>query len=120
MTFRKHRELPVWIASMNLVEAFYLITQSFPKEELYGLTSQIRRAAVSVPANLAEGAARRGSAELIQFLHIANGSLSELDTHLDLAHRLGYVSVKEHLQQQLDDVQHQLLNVIASLKRRSR
>ena len=105
---------------MDLVEAFYFVTRSFPKEEMFGLTAQIRRAAASVPANIAEGAARKGTAELIQFLHIANGSLSELDTHLELAHRLGYLSVKEPLQQQLDDVQNQLLNVISSLKRRSR
>ena len=105
---------------MDLVEAFYFVTRSFPKEEMFGLTAQIRRAAASVPANIAEGAARKGTAELIQFLHIANGTLSELDTHLELAHRLGYLSVKEPLQQQLDDVQNQLLNVITSLKRRSR
>ena len=105
---------------MNLVEAFYFVTQSFPREEMFGLTAQIRRAAVSVPANIAEGSARKGTAELVQFLHIANGSLSELDTHLELARRLGYLSDKELLQQQLDDVQNQLLNVISSLKRRSR
>ena len=105
---------------MDLVEAFYFVTRSFPKEEMFGMTAQIRRAASSVPANIAEGAARKGTAELVQFLHIANGSLSELDTHLELAHRLGYLSDKESLQQQLDDVQNQLLNVISSLKRRSR
>ena len=105
---------------MDLVEAFYFLTQSFPKEEMFGLTSQIRRAAVSVPANIAEGAARKSTPELIQFLHIANGSLSELDTHLELAQRLGYLTIKDKVQQQLDDVQHQVLNVIASLKRRSR
>ena len=105
---------------MNLVEAFYFVTQSFPREEMFGLTAQIRRAAVSVPANIAEGSARKGTAELVQFLHIANGSLSELDTHLELARRLGYLTDKELLQQQLDDVQNQLLNVISSLKRRSR
>ena len=105
---------------MDLVEAFYFVTRSFPKEEIFGLTAQIRRAAASVPANIAEGAARKGTAELIQFLHVANGSLSELDTHLELSHRLGYLADKNPLQQQLDDVQNQLLNVITSLKRRSR
>jgi len=105
---------------MDLVEAFYFVTRSFPKEEIFGLTAQIRRSAASVPANIAEGAARKGTAELIQFLHIANGSLSELDTHLELSHRLGYLADKNPLQQQLDDVQNQLLNVITSLKRRSR
>jgi len=105
---------------MNLVEAFYFVTRSFPKDEVFGLTAQIRRAAASVPANIAEGAGRKGTTEMVQFLHIANGSLSELDTHLELAHRLGYLPDKEDLQQQLDDVQNQLLNVITSLKRRSR
>lgn len=105
---------------MDLVEAFYFATQDFPRDEEFGLRTQIRRAAVSVPANIAEGAARKGTAELLQFLYIANGSLSELDTHLEIARRLGYLAEPEHLQQQLDDVQSQLLTVIGSLKRRSR
>ncbi len=120
MMQRAHKNLPVWKASMDLVEAFYLCSRAFPKEEVFGLQSQIRRAAVSVPANIAEGAARKTTAELIQFMYIANGSLSELDTHLELAGRLGYVQNFEPLQQQLDDVQSQLLTVISSLKRRSR
>jgi four helix bundle protein len=120
MTQRAHRRLPVWQASINLVEAFYLATRSFPKEETFGLQSQIRRAAVSVPANIAEGSARKTTAELIQFLYIANGSLSELDTHVEIAQRLGYLSESQQLQLQLDDVQSQLLTVISSLKRRSR
>jgi four helix bundle protein len=120
MTWRAHRELPVWKASMDLVEAFYVATRSFPKDETFGLTSQIRRASISVPANIAEGAARKTTAELIQFLYVANGSLSELDTHLELSHRIGYIEDVSLLQMQLDDVQSQLLSVISSLKRRSR
>ena len=121
MTERAHRKLPLWKASMDLVEAFYFATQSFPLDEQFGLRAQIRRAAVSVPANIAEGAARKSTAELIQFLYVANGSLSELDTHLEIAQRLGFVTDDVHaLQQQLDAVQSQLLTVIASLKRRSR
>ncbi|MDO5087172.1 MAG: four helix bundle protein [Comamonadaceae bacterium] len=120
MKERAHRQLPLWKASMELVEAFYFVTQSFPRDEQFGLTSQIRRAVVSVPANIAEGAARKGTSELLQFLYIANGSLSELDTHLEIAHRLGYLADPSRLQQQLDAVQSQLLSVIASLKRRSR
>ena len=104
---------------MDLVEAFYVATQAFPTSETFGLRSQIRRAAVSVPANIAEGAARKTTAELIQFLYIANGSLSELDTHLELAQRLGFVTDTKPIQQQLDDVQSQVLTVISSLKRRS-
>ena len=105
---------------MSLFENVYRAAREFPKEALHGIASQIRRAAVSVPANIAEGAARKTTAELIQFMYIANGSLSELDTHLELAGRLGYVQDSELLQQQLDDVQSQLLTVISSLKRRSR
>lgn len=105
---------------MDLVEAFYLASTDFPKEEMFGLQAQMRRAAVSVAANIAEGAARQTSAELLQFLYIANGSLSELDTHLEIARRLSYLEDAGHLQDRLDDVQGQLLAVIQSLKRRSR
>jgi four helix bundle protein len=76
---------------MALVEELYRITATFPKGELYGLTNQIRRSAVSVPCNIAEGAARSGSRELRQFLAIAQASLSELDTLLDIAKRVGYL-----------------------------
>ena len=120
MTERAHRKLPVWKASIGLVEAFYVASARFPKEEMFGLQGQMRRAAVSVPANIAEGAARKSTAELIQFPYVANGSLSELDTHLEIARRLGYVADDAELQDQLDDVQSQLLTVIESLKRRSR
>ena len=120
MTERRHRELPVWKASIALVEAFYVVSAKLPKEELFGLQSQMRRAAVSVAANIAEGSARHSTAELIQFLYIANGSLSELDTHLEIAARLGYVESPQNLREQLDDVQGQVLAVIQSLKRRSR
>lgn len=118
MTERAHRKLPLWKASIDLVEAFYAATRSFPVEEQFGLKSQMRRAAVSVPANVAEGAARKSTAELIQFLYIANGSLSELDTHLEIAKRVGLMKDIETLQRHLDSVQSQVLTVIASLKQR--
>jgi len=76
---------------MSLVEAVYRETAGFPKEETFGLTAQIRRAAISVPSNIAEGAARNSPRELIQYLGIANGSLAELETQLELAIRLGYL-----------------------------
>jgi four helix bundle protein len=120
MTERGHRNLPVWKASIELIEAFYVASAKFPREEMFGLQSQVRRAAVSVAANIAEGAARKSTAELVQFLYVANGSLSELDTHLEIAKRLGYVEENGSLQTQLDHVQGQLLAVIQSLKRRSR
>jgi four helix bundle protein len=86
-----HRDLLAWREAMALVEVVYRDTASLPKEEMYGLTAQIRRAAVSVPSNIAEGAARNSSGELVQFLGIACGSLAELETQLELAIRLGYL-----------------------------
>ena len=74
---------------MDLAQSAYELTKSFPKEELFGLTSQIRRAAASVPANVAEGWARRSSKDFQRFLNLANGSLRELETHLLLAQRVG-------------------------------
>lgn len=92
MVKRAHRDLLAWQEAMRLVEDVYAITATFPKEELFGLTSQLRRAAVSIPANIAEGAARNGSKELLQFLGIASGSLSEVDTLIEIAWRQGFIS----------------------------
>lgn len=91
MDYRPHRKLVVWQKSMELVHDIYKTTATFPKNEEYGLSSQMRRAAVSVPSNLAEGSARKGLKEFKQFLNIAQGSLSELDTQVELAQMLGYV-----------------------------
>ena len=88
---RPHRQLDVWNKSMSLVKEVYLATEKFPRSEMYGLTSQMRRAAVSIPSNLAEGAARKGVKEFKQFLNIAQGSISELDTQIELALMLGYI-----------------------------
>ena len=77
---------------MSLAETCYRLTQRFPREELYGITSQIRRSAVSIPANIAEGYGRENRGELIQFLRIAQGSLKELETHLLLAVRVGFAN----------------------------
>lgn len=81
-------ELEVRQRSMDMVVSVYQLTAGFPKEEMYGLTSQLRRAAVSVPSNISEGAARNSTKEFIQFLHIALGSATEVETHLILAERL--------------------------------
>lgn len=91
---KPHKKLDVWKVSMALVQKVYLVTSAFPKHEIYGLTSQVRRAAVSIPSNLSEGAARQTPKEFINFLHIAQGSLSELDTQLDISVQLGYLSEK--------------------------
>ena len=86
-----YRNLKVWERAHRLTLEVYSATQSFPKDELFGLTSQLRRAAASVPANIAEGCGRNGDAELARFLTIAMGSANELDYHLLLAHDLGYL-----------------------------
>src|SRR5688572_16645546 len=86
-----HRDLIAWQEAMALVESVYRDTASFPREENYGLTTQIRRCAISVPSNIAEGAARNSSREYVQFLGISCGSLSELETQLELAIRLGFM-----------------------------
>jgi len=79
---RDHKELDVWKTSVELVTEVYVATKTFPKEELYGLTNQLRRAAVSVPSNIAEGAARQTTKEFVQFLYISLGSVAEVETQL--------------------------------------
>ena len=116
MLKRSHRDLLVWQEAVDLVVFVYRLTESFPKSELYGLTSQIRRAAASVPANIAEGAARAGTAELLRFLSIAQGSLSELDTHIEVAHRLGYLVDRATIDERLARVFQLLTGLTASLK----
>ena len=90
------RELHVWQKVHQLVLASYRLTASFPREELYGLTSQIRRCSASVAANIAEGCGRRGNAEFHRFLQIASGSGSELEYHWLLARDLDFISAAEH------------------------
>ena len=88
-TIRSYRELTVWQEGMELAEACYRLTQAFPREEAYGLTAQIRRAAASIPANIAEGYGRGSRKTYMQFLFVAQGSLKETETHLLLAERVG-------------------------------
>ena len=89
--YKTYKELDVWLKSRSLVKDVYLITQSFPKEELYDLVSQMRRCAVSIPSNIAEGYGRQYKKETIQFFHIAKGSLYELETQLFIAFDLNYL-----------------------------
>jgi len=88
---KPHKKLDVWKLAMDLVIELYKVTANFPKEERFSLTDQIRRSAVSIPSNIGEGAARNTRKEFISFLHIAQGSLSGLDTQMELAKRLGYI-----------------------------
>lgn len=92
MGVRSYRDLIVWQKAMELAEEIYALSRTFPKQELYGLTNQIRRAAVSVPSNIAEGQARQGVAEFKHFLSIAQGSLAEVETQLLLAIRFQYLT----------------------------
>ena len=88
---RPHENLQAWKEAMRLVRTIYDLTKTFPREEIYGLAAQMRRAAVSVPSNLAEGAARSSRKEFSQFLSVAKGSLSELETQLLISADLGYL-----------------------------
>lgn len=103
---RNHRDLIAWQKAMELAVAIYGTTRAFPKEELYGLTSQIRRSAGSIAANIAEGQGRRLPKEFHQFLGNARGSLLELDTHIELAFRVGYIGIEQHnyLREKINEV----------------
>ena len=91
MSLNGHRDLVVWQKAMGLVRDVYRVTRNFPSDEMYGLTGQIRRAAVSVPSNLAEGHGRNSRREFRQFIGQARGSLTELETQLEIARDLGYL-----------------------------
>jgi four helix bundle protein len=119
---RPHEKLDVWNKSVDFVVTVYKATESFPKEERFGLTSQIRRAAVSVPANVAEGAARRSPKEFAHFLSNAQGSASELETELLIAHRLGFLGEGEYLQMRaaLDSIGRMLIGLSQYARGRER
>jgi four helix bundle protein len=103
---------------MDLVMDIYRHTSSFPSFELYGLSSQMRRCAVSIPSNIAEGAGRRNTKEFIQFLYVSNGSLSELETQLEIAFRLKYLKEIESLIERIKHIRIMLLNLIQALKKK--
>jgi four helix bundle protein len=113
-----HKDLDVWKKSMDLVELVYQLTSYFPSDERFGLTSQMRRAAVSIPSNIAEGSARKGDKELIQFLMIAIGSLSELETQYLLSVRLKFISNNEEFEKMLIETKKLLLGFRNYLRRK--
>ncbi|MCU0414343.1 MAG: four helix bundle protein [Ignavibacteriaceae bacterium] len=115
---KTHRDLKVWNNSIDLVTKIYKITSDFPKEELFGITSQIRRAAVSIPSNIAEGAARTSRKEFSKFLSIALGSASEMETQLIISRNLNYLTDKdsEYLINELTTIQKMILGLMKNLK----
>ena len=114
---RKHHDLIVWQQGIVLVKEIYRLSSGFPESEKFGLTSQMRRAAVSVPANIAESVGRNSSKERIQFLAIARGSLTELETHAIIARELGYSTDTQQVLELLDRV-FALLNGLMNAERR--
>ena len=110
-----HKDLNVWNKAMSLVETTYRVTQTFPKEEIYSLTNQIHRCVVSIPSNIAEGAARGSKKEYIRFLDISLGSLSELETLFEISIRLGYMKANS-ASDSLVEIRKMLLNLIKYLK----
>lgn len=119
---RYYRDLRVWTESMNLAERCYRTTKAFPGEEVYGMTSQIRRAAAAIPANIAEGYGRENSGEYVRFLRIAQGSLKELETHLILASRVGLTADEEtdRLLRECETIGKMLRALIRSVQERVR
>ena len=110
-------DLRVWQDAMTLAEAVYACCKRFPKEEIYGLASQLKRSAVSIPSNIAEGSARNNTKELIQFLYIARGSLAELRTQIKLANRLRMIQEVEQMEELCDKLSRGLANLIKSLNK---
>ncbi len=112
-----HKDLEVWKKSIDLVKDIYKTTQSFPKEEIYGLTNQIRRASVSISSNIAEGAARHHKNEFKQFLYISLGSLSELETQLIISKEINFINAEkfDYLENYLIMIRKMLLGLIKSI-----
>ena len=117
---RGHKSLDVWKESVDLSVCIYRLTSGFPKTEDFGLTSQMRRAGVSIPSNIAEGAGRGATKEFIQFLKIANGSLTELDTQLEIALKLGYISdsQKDKTDAVMESISAKLAGLLRNLRSR--
>lgn len=116
---RAHKKLEAWKEGVALATYVYQMTESFPKAEIYGLASQMRRAVVSISSNIAEGAARHSAREFAQFLNIAGGSLSELDTQIEIATNLGYISAdnKCELEIKTDSISRKLAGLINKVRK---
>lgn len=116
---RSHHQLRLWQESISLAKEIYQFTKTLPQDELYVLSAQMRRAALSVPCNVAEGAARTSKKEFLQFLSVARGSLSELETQVILAKELGYINDNLQIMGRIENVFGLIGGLIRSLKSRS-
>ena len=110
-----HKDLDVWKKSIDLVVKVYKLTEELPRDEVYGLSSQMKRSAVSVPSNIAEGAGRSYIREYIRFLNIANGSLSELETQLILSEKLNFTNTQDIIENEITDIRKMLYKLKKSL-----
>lgn len=110
-----HKDLEVYKRSLDLVEDLYNLTERFPSSENFGLTSQLRRAAISIPSNIAEGTSRASTKDFIRFLNMASGSLSEIETQLIIAERIGYLVLSEGLQNNITTIRKMLYRLKQSL-----
>jgi four helix bundle protein len=115
---KPHKRLDVWKRSISFVEQIYKTTASFPPEEKFGLSSQMRRAAVSIPSNIAEGAARSGKKEFINFLNIAQGSIAELETQIIISKNLQLMEsrIENSLLEELDEISKMIIGLQRSLR----
>lgn len=116
---KDYKELKVWQKGIEIVDSVYKLTDGFPKSEVYGLAGQMRRAAVSIPSNVAEGFVRRGSKEYRQFLHVSLGSCAELDTQMVIANRRKYIADEEYrlLAEELNHETRMLVSLIGKLEK---
>ena len=119
MKVKSYKELNVWKKGIEIVDHVYAMTESFPRQELYGLATQMQRSAISIPSNIAEGFVRGHTAEYRQFLRTALGSCAELDTQLTIAYRRHYTAEKKalNLQEDLDHESRMIMNLIKSLQK---
>jgi len=115
---RSHNDLKVYQESLDLVISLYQLTSTFPSDEKYGLTSQIRRAGVSISSNIAEGAARQSNKEFVRFLYMSLGSAAEVETQLEIARRLGLENNEMDVTEKIIYIKRMLIKLIESLKRK--
>jgi four helix bundle protein len=122
MLVNSHKDLIVWQKGIELSKQIYILTENFPKEEIYGITSQMRRASISIPSNIAEGRSRNTRKDFIQFLRIALGSASELETQIEIAKRLPSLSKYSYKDAEvlLNEVSRMLMGMIKKLSVKAR